>query len=79
MVSQAKVKNKDKDVVRLRKNDHGYEIGLGFDFYLSYFKFSPEIKMFNGMRNLLIKEDTEFSSPLESLYAKTFVVSFTFE
>ncbi len=79
MVSQAKVKNKEKDVLKLRKYDHGYEIGVGFDFYLSYFKFSPEIKMFNGQNNLLIQDGSEFSSPLKGLYAKTFVISFTFE
>jgi len=79
MVSQAKVQNRDKDVVKLRRNDNGYEIGLGVDFYLTYFKFAPEIKMYHGLRNLLIKEDTPFSSPLEALYSKTFAISFTFE
>ncbi len=79
MVSQAKVKNKDKDIIKLARKDYGYEIGLGFDFYMPYFKFSPEIKMYNGMRNLLIKENTQYSNPIDALYAKTFVISFLFE
>jgi hypothetical protein len=79
MVSQAKVKSKEKDVVKLLRNDYGYEVGIGFDFYLSYFKFSPEIKMYNGLRNLILKENTQFVTPIDALYAKTFVISFMFE
>jgi len=79
MVSQAKVLNKDKDIVKLEKRDYGYEIGFGFDFYMSYFKFSPEIKMFNGLNNLLVKENTPYASPLTGLKSKVFLISFTFE
>lgn len=79
MVSQAKVLNKDKDIVKLEKYDYGYEIGMGFDFYMTYFKFSPEIKMFNGLNNLLVNENTPFAKPLTGLKSKIFLVSFTFE
>ena len=79
MVSQAKVKKTDKDILKLKRADYGYEIGLGFDFYLTYFKFSPEIKMYNGLTNLIVNENTPFSSPIDALYAKTFVVSLFFE
>lgn len=79
MVSQARVKSKEKDVVKLLRNDYGFEVGFGFDFYLSYFKFSPEIKMYNGMKNLILKENTLYVNPIDALYAKTFVVSFLFE
>lgn len=79
MVSQAKVRDKDKDIVKLERYDYGYEIGMGFDFYMTYFKFSPEIKMFNGMNNLLVRENTPFSSPLAKLNSKIFLISFLFE
>ena len=79
MISQAKVKNKDKDIIKLDKYDYGYEVGIGFDFYMTYFKFSPELKMFNGLNNLLIPENTVFASPLSGLKAKVFLISFTFE
>src|SRR6185436_6914587 len=36
MISQASVEAKDKEFVKLRKFDYGYEIGLGFDFYMPY-------------------------------------------
>jgi hypothetical protein len=79
MVSQAKVLAKDKEIVKLNKHDNGYEIGVGFDFYMTYFKFSPEIKMYNGVKNLLVQDGRRFSNPLEGLYSKAFVISFTFE
>lgn len=79
MVSQAKVENQDKQYVKLQKQDYGYEIGFGFDFYLERFKFSPEIKMFHGVRNLLVDDPAIFSTSLRALYTKTFVISLTFE
>ncbi|MBL0339505.1 MAG: PorT family protein [Bacteroidetes bacterium] len=79
MVSQAKVESVDKDFVKLKKNDYGYQIGLGFDFYLERFKFSPEIKMYHGLSNLLVDDPKIFSTSLESLKSKIFLISFTFE
>ena len=79
MVSQEKVLAKDKEIVKLNRYDYGYEIGVGFDFYMTYFKFSPEIKMFNGMTNLLVQDGRMFAKPIKALYSKTFLLSFTFE
>jgi hypothetical protein len=79
MISQASVEAKDKEIVKLRKFDYGYEIGLGFDFYMPYFKFSPEIKMYHGLNNLLVQDNKTFSRPLESMFSKNFVISLTFE
>lgn len=79
MVSQAKVKEKDPDIVKLNRKDYGYQVGLGADFYMPYFKFSPEIKMFNGIPNLLVQENTVYSNAIESLRSKIFFVSFFFE
>lgn len=79
MVSQAKVKAKDKEYVKLQRNDYGYEIGVGCDFYLPMFKFSPEIKMYHGLRNLLVKDDLVYSKSLDGLFSKMFTLSLTFE
>ena len=79
MVSQAKVLAKDKEIIKLTKHDYGYEIGVGFDFYMSYFKFSPELKMYNGVKNLLVQDGRRFSNPIDELYSKTFVISLLFE
>jgi hypothetical protein len=79
MVSQAKVQKQDKELVKIKRNDYGYTIGIGFDFYLEMFKFSPEIKMYHGLPNLLVKDNLPYSQVLESLRSKVFLISFTFE
>jgi hypothetical protein len=79
LVSQAKVTESDKQPVRLQPYDYGYEIGFGFDFYLMYFKFAVEIKMYTGVNNLLIKDDLIYSRSIESLNSMIFYLSLLFE
>lgn len=66
-------------IVKLKQHDFMYHIGGGFDFYLPYFKFGVELKLSNGLRNLLIQDETFFSSPLTALYSRCWWFSFTFE
>ena len=66
-------------IVKLKKHDFAYHVGGGFDFFLPYFKFGIEIKLSNGVKNLLIQDDTFFSSPLESLKSQIWWFSITFE
>jgi hypothetical protein len=42
--------------IRLKKPDFYLEIGFGIDFFLQYFKFSPELKVSAGFRNVLIDD-----------------------
>jgi hypothetical protein len=79
MVSQAKVANKDKDFVRLSRNDYGYTIGAGFDFYMERFKLSIEAKMYHGVKDLLVPDNKIFSSSLSSLRSRIWLISFNFE
>jgi len=79
MVSQAKVENKDKDFVKLKKNDYGYQVGVGIDFYMERFKFGTELKMYHGLGNLLVTDPSIYSSSLDALRSRIFQLSFTFE
>lgn len=67
------------EAVRLKQNDWYYEMGAGVDFYLPYFKFSIEARMMQGLRNMLIKDGTEFTTPINSLNSSLFQVSINFE
>lgn len=69
----------DEIVIKLRRTDHSAEIGGGVDMFLPYFKFGLELKMGVGIPNLLIDDNTRFSSPIESLRSKTYMFTFTFE
>ena len=66
-------------IIKLKKHDYAYHVGGGFDFFLEYFKFGIEIKLTNGIRNLLIQDDTFFTSPLQSLKSQVWWFSITFE
>jgi len=55
------------------------EVGPGMDFYLPYFKFSVELKYSNGFFNLLEKENTIYSTPLDKIKSHSFMLSFHFE
>ena len=79
MVSQAKVESKDKDFVKINRNDYGYTIGAGFDFYMQLFKLALEIKMYHGVKNLLVADPKIYSRSLNSLHSKIFLISLTFE
>lgn len=83
LASQKSVDNStlaiNQQVVKLNRNDIGYEMGAGAEFYLPYFKFAIECKLSLGFKNLLVKDNTIFANALDRLYSKVFLISFTFE
>lgn len=69
-------------VDRLVKNVNGfasYEAGIGCDIYFEYFKLSPEIKMSNSFKNVLIPENQPYSRPIDKLFLHTIMFSLYFE
>jgi len=83
LASQKDVNNANlsagQQVVKLNRNDIGYEMGAGTEFYLPYFKFAIEGKLSLGFKNLLINDGTIFANAIDKLYSKMFLLSFTFE
>lgn len=83
VASQKNVDNTSLDitqqVVKLDRNDIGYEMGAGVEFYLPYFKFAIEGKLSLGFKNLLVNDNTIFANAIDRLYSKMFLISFTFE
>lgn len=80
--SQAEINNKvppPQQIVRLRRHNFMYEIGFGLDFFLEYFKFSPEIKVSTGLRNMLIDEGTIWERPIDHLQPRVISISLHFE
>lgn len=81
MASKKDVNNDiDEDiVVKLQRNDYSAEAGGGVDMFLPYFKFGIELKAGFGIPNMLVDDGTRFSTPLQSLRTKVWVLTFTFE
>ena len=74
----------DKDVyIRLHRSDLYYELGAGLDFYLPYFKLAIELKMSNGLRDVLVREYApgypEYVNAIDKLRSQMWVLAFHFE
>lgn len=69
--------------IRIKRPDLYYELGAGMDFYLVYFKLSVELKMSNGLGNVLVKEAApghpEFENAIEKLKSQIWILAFHFE
>jgi hypothetical protein len=83
LASKRKVVNDGSDlsmqIVKLKRDDFGYEAGAGAEFYLEYFKFAIEGKVSMGTRDLLVRDNTIFSNSISKLNSKVFLISITFE
>jgi hypothetical protein len=69
--------------IRVKRPDLYYEIGAGLDFYLTYFKLSVELKMSNGIRNILVNDAAsghqEFRNAVDKMRSQIWVLAFHFE
>jgi hypothetical protein len=69
--------------IRVKRSDLYYEVGTGLDFYLPYFKFSVELKMSNGLRDILVHDPAsghpQYSNAIEKMRSQIWIVSFHFE
>ncbi|MEM9022320.1 MAG: porin family protein [Bacteroidota bacterium] len=73
------VANQDDIVIKVKPDNYSLEFGFGFDFFLEYFKFSPELKLAVGLNNLIVQDGSEFARPINSLRSRIFMISFHFE
>ncbi len=69
----------DEVILKMKREDYTWDLGVGTDFYLEYFKLSVEVKMAFGLNNLLVEDQTVFTSSIQSLKSKTFLFSIYFE
>jgi len=78
MATKEEVKT-DEVILKMKKEDYTWDLGVGIDFYLEYFKMSTEVKMSFGLNNLLVEDQTAFTNSIQSLKSKTFLFSIYFE
>jgi hypothetical protein len=76
--------DEDKQVyIRLKRPDLYYEMGAGLDFYLTYFKLSIELKMSNGIGDILVKDaptgHPQYMNAIEKMKSQIWVLAFHFE
>lgn len=80
--------SRDNDYLRLKKGDVFFDVGIGCDFYMPFFKLRPELKFMYGLSNCLDKghadrlRDPNMQSYARSVSAarsKMICLSFYFE
>lgn len=71
------------EYIRLKKPDLYLEAGAGLDFYLTFFKLSVELKMSNGISNIIADEPypgfQEYRNAIDKMRSQIWVISFHFE
>jgi hypothetical protein len=73
---------KENTDLKLRQGDLYYEMGVGIDFYLPYFKLSTELKAGMGLFDLLIRDpgnDPNFQSSIDKINSSIVGLAFHFE
>lgn len=78
-------KNSDdnaSNVFRTTSQNLNYELGLGFDFYLYYFKFSPSLRGIFSVQNELIPDsnaESPWTGKINNLFSRGVALIITFE
>lgn len=65
--------------IKMKDSDRCMELGFGLDFYLKYFKLSPEIKIASGQRNLAIKNSSLYAKAINNLMSNVVMLNLYFE
>jgi hypothetical protein len=69
--------------IRVKRPDLYFEAGAGLDFYLMYFKLSVELKMSNGIRNIIVDDAApghqEFRNAIDKMRSQIWILAFHFE
>lgn len=82
------VSKRRRDYITLKNSDLYLTVGLGCDFYLSYFKFIPEVKFCFGLSDVLrhdrpdLEDDPaslRFTQSIKKATSKMIVLTFYFE
>ena len=77
--SNSSTRNVD-DIIKLKASDIGFELGLGFNFYLPFVTISPEIKISNGLTNLhQLDPNLKYSNVLDQILSRMIIFSIHFE
>ncbi|MEO8174408.1 MAG: outer membrane beta-barrel protein [Sediminibacterium sp.] len=69
-----------EDIIKLKASDLGFELGVGFNFYLPFVTISPELKISNGFSNLhQLDPALKYSNVLDRILSRMIVFSIHFE
>lgn len=65
--------------IKLKQHDWQGQVGVGVEFFATYFKFGIEVKFSHGFANSFINDNTVISRPIDKTYNRVWWLSFIFE
>jgi hypothetical protein len=79
MASNARAKRAE-ELVKINRYDYGIEAGVGFNFFMKSFIFSPEIKISNGLGNIHSRDAAlKYSSVFDKIQSRMIIFSIHLE
>ncbi|MEG1573285.1 MAG: porin family protein [Bacteroidales bacterium] len=79
-LAKKKAEHPDDYFVKLKRNDVGLTLGVGWDFFLPMDnKIAIELKMFYGLNDLLVRENLYYTNYIDKVGAKMLQLCVTFE
>ncbi|MDG1393245.1 MAG: porin family protein [Flavobacteriaceae bacterium] len=69
-------------IFRLKKNNLYYELGIGIDLFLEWFKFTPSIRGVFSMKDELVKDidpNSPWTSNISQMQTRGLFINFTFQ
>ena len=83
--NQDNVDDNSQGQFRMKKNNFMYEVGVGVDFYLYFFKFSPSIRGIFAINNEIVPDNSlgsftgEYTGFIDYFGTRGIFINFTFE
>lgn len=66
-------------ILAIKPSTLSYDVGVGLDLYFEFFKFSPEIKISNGIGNQKVEDPYLYASSIHRVSPKMVVFSLIFQ
>ena len=81
------ISRKSDQILMLKPLDYFFEVGVGCDIYLEYFKLSPELKFCVGFNDMIERDrpnleneaDIKYTNAIDRLLSRLIILSFNFE
>lgn len=67
------------DFIKLNPHVFSGQLGVGFDFYTTYFKFSPEVSYSMSFNNVKVDDNNIYHQSINKMYSKMWQVTLYFE
>lgn len=79
LASQKRILEEEWPKIRLKRLSYYYEVGVGADFFLEYFKFALELKYAVGINNVIVPDNSQYTRAIDRMNSKMLMLSLTFE